>query len=114
MIAGTGANSTEEAVELSRFAKKAGAVAGLSVVPYYKSIRPRKVFIGTSGGSPKRSTCHCICTTCRGGRFADLSNDTAVRLAEVPNIVGIKADATGNIERACDPIARHPQTSVYG
>ena len=53
----------------SRFAKKAGAVAGLSVVPYYNRPTQEGLYRHFSGGSPKRSTCHCICTTCRGGRL---------------------------------------------
>ena len=106
VIAGTGANSTEEAVELSRFAKKAGAVAGLSVVPYYNRPTQEGLYrhfrrIAEAVDLP------LYLYNVPGRTIADLSNDTAVRLAEVPNIVGIK-DATGNIERACDLIARAP------
>lgn len=106
VIAGTGANSTEEAVELSQFAKQAGAVAGLSVVPYYNRPTQEGLYrhfrrIAEAVDLP------LYLYNVPGRTVADLSNDTTLRLAEVPNIVGIK-DATGSIERACDLIARAP------
>ncbi|MCB1897985.1 4-hydroxy-tetrahydrodipicolinate synthase [Cognatazoarcus halotolerans] len=106
VIAGTGANSTEEAVELSQFAKQAGAAAGLSVVPYYNRPTQEGLYrhfrrIAEAVDLP------LYLYNVPGRTVADLSNDTALRLAEVPNIVGLK-DATGNIERACDLVARAP------
>jgi len=107
IIAGTGANSTREAIELTEFCRKAGAVAGLSVVPYYN--RPTQEglyqhFRTIAEASPLPMILYNV----PGRTVADLSNDTALRLAEVPNIIGIK-DATGNIDRACDLIARAPK-----
>lgn len=64
VIAGVGANSTDEAIHLTRHAKAVGAQAGLSVVPYYNS-RPRKACTDTSAPSPKPWTCRRSCTTCR-------------------------------------------------
>jgi len=107
IIAGTGANSTREAIELTEFSRKAGAVAGLSVVPYYN--RPTQEglyqhFRTIAEASPLPMILYNV----PGRTVADLSNDTALRLAEVPNIIGIK-DATGNIDRACDLIACAPK-----
>ncbi|WP_374484142.1 4-hydroxy-tetrahydrodipicolinate synthase [Zoogloea sp.] len=107
VIAGTGANSTREAIELSEFAREAGAVAGLSVVPYYN--RPTQEglyqhFRAIAEASPLPTILYNV----PGRTVADMSNDTALRLAEIPNIIGIK-DATGNIDRACDLIARAPK-----
>jgi len=107
IIAGTGANSTREAIELTEFSRKAGAVAGLSVVPYYN--RPTQEglyqhFRTIAEASPLPMILYNV----PGRTVADLSNDTALRLAKVPNIIGIK-DATGNIDRACDLIARAPK-----
>lgn len=107
VIAGTGANSTREAIELARFAQKAGAVAHLSVVPYYNKPTQEGLYqhfrtIAESVELP------LILYNVPGRTVADLSNDTALRLAEIPNIIGIK-DATGSLDRACDLIERAPQ-----
>ncbi|MDT3669560.1 MAG: 4-hydroxy-tetrahydrodipicolinate synthase [Aromatoleum sp.] len=107
VIAGTGANSTREAIELARFAEKAGAAAHLSVVPYYNKPTQEGLYrhfraIAEAVELP------LILYNVPGRTVADLGNDTALRLAEVPNIVGIK-DATGSIDRACDLIERAPR-----
>lgn len=107
IIAGTGANSTSEAIELSEFAREAGAIASLSVVPYYN--RPTQEglyrhFRAIAEASPLPMILYNV----PGRTVADMSNDTALRLAEIPNIIGIK-DATGSIDRACDLIARAPK-----
>ncbi|QID18099.1 4-hydroxy-tetrahydrodipicolinate synthase [Nitrogeniibacter mangrovi] len=106
VIAGVGANSTAEAIELTRFAKKAGAVAGLSVVPYYNKPGQEGLYqhfkaIAEADDLP------IWLYNVPGRTVADLSNDTALRLAQIPNITGIK-DATGSIERVCDLVARAP------
>lgn len=106
VIAGTGANSTAEAVELARFAKQAGAAAHLSVVPYYNRPTQEGLYrhyrtIADSVELP------LILYNVPGRTVADLSNDTVMRLAEVPNIVGLK-DATGSLDRASDLIERAP------
>ena len=107
IIAGTGANSTREAIELTEFSRQAGAVAGLSVVPYYN--RPTQEGLYQHFRTiAEASPLPLILYNVPGRTVADLSNDTALRLSQVPNIIGIK-DATGNIDRACDLIARAPE-----
>ncbi len=107
VIAGVGGNSTAEAMELTRFAKQAGAEAGLSVVPYYNKPTQEGLYqhfkaIAEADDLP------ILLYNVPGRTVADLANDTTLRLAEIPNIIGIK-DATGNLERACDLIARAPK-----
>lgn len=107
VIAGTGANSTAEAVELTRYAKTVGADASLSVVPYYNKPTQEGLYrhfrtIAEAVDLPM------IVYNVPGRTVADLANDTTLRLAEVPNIIGIK-DATGSIERGSDLIARAPK-----
>ena len=107
VIAGTGANSTSEAIELTECAKAAGAQAGLSVVPYYNKPTQEGLYqhyrkIAESVDLP------LILYNVPGRTVADLSNDTTLRLAEVPGIVGVK-DATGSMERAADLIRRAPK-----
>lgn len=107
VIAGTGANSTAEAIELTRFAKEAGADMALSVVPYYNKPTQEGLYrhfktISEAVDLP------VLLYNVPGRTVADMSNDTILRLAEVPGIVGVK-DATGNFDRACDLIARAPE-----
>jgi 4-hydroxy-tetrahydrodipicolinate synthase len=107
VIAGTGANSTSEAIELTECAKRAGAQAGLSVVPYYNKPTQEGLYqhykkIAEAVDLP------LILYNVPGRTVADLSNDTTLRLAEVPGIVGVK-DATGSMERAGDLIRRAPK-----
>jgi 4-hydroxy-tetrahydrodipicolinate synthase len=107
IIAGTGGNSTAEAVELTESAKKAGATACLSVVPYYNKPTQEGLYqhfrkVAESVGLPM------ILYNVPGRTVADLQNDTVLRLAQVPGIIGIK-DATANIERGTDLIKRAPR-----
>ena len=107
VIAGTGANSTSEAIELTGFAKKAGAAMALSVVPYYNKPTQEGLYrhfkaIAEAVDLP------VLLYNVPGRTVADMSNDTILRLAEVSGIVGVK-DATGNLDRACDLIARAPK-----
>lgn len=112
VIAGTGANATREAIELAQFAKKAGADAHLSVVPYYNKPTQEGLYqhfkaIAEAVDLPM------IVYNVPGRTVADLANDTALRLAQVPGIVGIK-DATGDIERGTDLLKRAPRDfAVY-
>lgn len=106
VIAGTGANSTREAIALASFAKTAGADAHLSVVPYYN--RPTQDGLYRHFRSIAESVdLPMILYNVPGRTVADMSNDTTLRLAQVPRIIGIK-DATGNIERGTDLIKRAP------
>ncbi len=99
IMAGCGANSTAEAIELARFARKVGADCQLQVVPYYNKptqegqYRHFKAIAEAVGDLP------IILYNVPGRTVADMQHDTVLRLAEVPGIVGIK-EATGNIERA--------------
>ncbi|MFN0302925.1 MAG: 4-hydroxy-tetrahydrodipicolinate synthase [Burkholderiales bacterium] len=112
IIAGTGANSTAEAIELSESAKKAGADASLSVVPYYNRPTQEGLYRHFRAIAEKVNI-PMIVYNVPGRTVADLQNDTMLRLAEVPGIVGIK-DATGNIERCTDLIRRAPRDfTVY-
>jgi len=93
IIAGTGGNSTSEAIELTAYAKKAGAVASLNVVPYYNKPTQEGLYrhfkaIAEAVDLPM------ILYNVPGRTVADMSNETTLRLAQVPGIVGIK-DATG-------------------
>ncbi|MBA3033416.1 MAG: 4-hydroxy-tetrahydrodipicolinate synthase [Gammaproteobacteria bacterium] len=106
VIAGTGANSTSEAIELARCAKAAGANAHLSVVPYYNKPTQEGLFLHFKTIA-EAVDLPMILYNVPGRTVADLSNDTTLRLAQVPGIVGIK-DATGNLERAADLIKRAP------
>ncbi|KRI62565.1 4-hydroxy-tetrahydrodipicolinate synthase [Acinetobacter pittii] len=97
IIAGTGANSTREAIELTKAAKDLGADAALLVTPYYNKPTQEGLYqhykaIAEAVELP------LILYNVPGRTGVDLSNDTAVRLAEISNIVGIK-DATGDVPR---------------
>ncbi|WP_300088955.1 4-hydroxy-tetrahydrodipicolinate synthase [uncultured Nitrosomonas sp.] len=112
IIAGTGANSTREAIELTVFSKNAGADACLSVAPYYNKPTQEGLYrhfkaIAEAVDIPM------ILYNVPGRTVADIGNDTALRLAQIPGIVGIK-DATGNIARGCDLLQRVPNNfAVY-
>lgn len=99
IMAGCGANSTAEAIELARFAKQVGADCQLQVVPYYNKptqegqYRHFKAIAEAVGDLPT------VLYNVPGRSVADMAHATVLRLAQVPGIVGIK-EATGNIERA--------------
>ncbi len=98
VIAGVGGNSTSEAIELTKHASNVGAQAGLSVVPYYN--RPTQEGLYQHFRKVAETVdLPLILYNVPGRCVADLSNETVLRLAEVPNIIGIK-DATGDIPRA--------------
>jgi 4-hydroxy-tetrahydrodipicolinate synthase len=107
IIAGTGGNTTKEAIHLTEFAKLAGAAYGLSVVPYYN--RPTQEGLYRHFRSIAEAVdLPMILYNVPGRTVADLSNDVALRLADIPGIVGIK-DATGNMARATDLLKRAPK-----
>ena len=98
IMAGCGANSTAEAIELTRFAKKVGADCQLQVVPYYNKPTQEGQYqhfraIAEAVDLPM------VLYNVPGRTVADMAHDTVMRLAQVPGIIGIK-EATGNIERA--------------
>jgi 4-hydroxy-tetrahydrodipicolinate synthase len=107
VIAGTGANSTSEAIELTANAKALGVDACLLVAPYYNKPTQEGLyqhFAAVAGAVDIPQILYNV----PGRTGCDISNDTALRLAQVKNIVGIK-DATGGVERGTDLILRAPK-----
>ncbi len=107
VIAGTGANSTSEAIELTAKAKALGVDACLLVAPYYNKPTQEGLYqhyaaIAAAVDIPQ------ILYNVPGRTGCDIANDTALRLAAIKNIVGIK-DATGSIERGTDLLLRAPK-----
>ncbi|MEQ1531888.1 MAG: 4-hydroxy-tetrahydrodipicolinate synthase, partial [Methylococcales bacterium] len=112
VIAGTGANSTREAITLTKEAKSLGADACLLVAPYYNKPSQEGIYqhyktVAEAVDIPQ------ILYNVPGRTGCDIANDTTLRLAQIPNIVGIK-DATGSIERGTDLLIRAPKNfAVY-
>jgi 4-hydroxy-tetrahydrodipicolinate synthase len=112
VIAGTGANSTSEAIELTAKAKSLGVDACLLVTPYYNKPTQEGLYqhfaaVAAAVDVPQ------ILYNVPGRTSCDLTNDTALRLAGIKNIVGIK-DATGGIERGTDLLLRAPKNfAIY-
>lgn len=107
ILAGAGANSTSEAIELSRFAKKVGADCTLQVVPYYNKPTQEGIFqhfkaIAEAVDIPM------MLYNVPGRSVADMQHETVLRLASIPGIMGIK-EATGNLERAAWLIKQAPK-----
>jgi 4-hydroxy-tetrahydrodipicolinate synthase len=112
VIAGTGANSTREAIDLSIFAKNSGVDACLSVAPYYNKPTQEGLYQHFKAIAEAVDIPHILYNV-PGRTVSDIHNDTALRLAEIPNVVGIK-DATGDIGRGSDLLLRAPVGfSVY-
>jgi len=106
VIAGTGGNSTAEAIELTRFAKGVGAAACLSVVPYYNKPTQEGMYrhfrtIAEAVDLP------VVLYNVPSRTIADLATETVLRLAEIPGIVGLK-DATSDLVRLVDMRSRLP------
>lgn len=106
IIAGTGANSTREAIDLTIFAKNAGADACLSVVPYYNKPTQEGLYQHFKAVA-EAVDIPMVLYNVPSRTVADISNDTVLRLTQIPNIIGIK-DATGSIDRGCDLLRRVP------
>ena len=106
VIAGTGANSTAEAIELTRYAKEVGAQYGLSVVPYYNKPSQEGLYRHFRAIAEKVDL-PLIVYNVPGRTVADLGNDTLLRLAQLPGIVGVK-DATSDLVRHVDLMRRMP------
>ena len=107
VIAGTGGNATREAIELTRFASKAGADYALSVVPYYNKPTQEGLYRHFRAIA-EASDIPVILYNVPSRTVADLSNDTVLRLAAVPRIVGLK-ESTSSIERVTDLLMRKPE-----
>ena len=112
VMAGAGGNSTAEAIELSRYALMVGADCTLSVVPYYNRPSQEGIYqhfraIAEAVDIPM------VLYNVPGRTVADMLPETALRLAEVPGVIGIK-EASGSIERACWLIKQGPKGfSIY-
>lgn len=112
VMAGAGANSTREAIELTEFAKKVGADCTLQVVPYYNKPTQEGIYqhfkaIAEAVDLP------VVLYNVPGRTVADMSVETMLRLAEVPGVIGVK-EATGNLERAAWLIKQAPKGfSIY-
>lgn len=112
ILAGTGANNTAEAIELSHYAKQVGADATLSVVPYYNKPSQEGIYqhykaIAEAVDIPM------MLYNVPGRTVADMAPETTLRCASLPGVFGVK-EATGNIERAAWLIKNAPQGfSIY-
>ena len=112
IMAGAGANSTREAIELTRFSKEVGADCTLQVVPYYNKPSQEGIYqhflaIAEAVDLP------VVLYNVPGRTVADMQPETALRLATVPGIVGVK-EASGDIERAAQLIKHAPAGfSIY-
>ncbi len=112
IMAGAGANATSEAIELTRFAKAVGADCSLQVVPYYNKPSQEGIYrhfraVAEAVDLP------VVLYNVPGRTVADMQPETALRLAQVPGVIGIK-EASGNIERAAWLIKQAPPGfSIY-
>jgi len=112
IMAGCGANSTSEAIELARFAKAVGADCQLQVVPYYNKPTQEGQYLHFKAIA-EAVDLPMVLYNVPGRSVADMAHETVLRLAQVKGIVGIK-EATGNIERAQWLIREAPQGfSIY-
>ena len=107
VIAGTGANNTVEAIALSKAAEQAGADYTLSVVPYYNKPSQEGIYQHFKAIAEATSI-PMIIYNVPGRTVVSMSNDTILRLAEIPNIVGVK-EASGNIGRNIELINSVPE-----
>ena len=112
IIAGTGGNSTSEAIALTEYAKQVGADASLQVVPYYNRPTQEGMYLHFRKIA-EAVDLPVILYNVPGRTVADMSNETILRLAQIQGIVGVK-DATGNIGRGTDLIRLAPSSfAVY-
>ena len=99
VMAGCGANSTAEAIELAKFARGVGANSQLQVVPYYNKPTQEGQYQHFKAIAEATGDLPIVLYNVPGRSVADMQHETVLRLAQVPGIIGIK-EATGNIERA--------------
>jgi 4-hydroxy-tetrahydrodipicolinate synthase len=113
IMAGCGANSTAEAIELAKFARSVGADCQLQVVPYYNKPTQEGQYQHFKAIAEATGDLPVVLYNVPGRSVADMAHATVLRLAQVPGIVGIK-EATGNIERAQWLIKEAPKGfSIY-
>ncbi|MGC4062905.1 MAG: 4-hydroxy-tetrahydrodipicolinate synthase [Aquabacterium sp.] len=112
VMAGCGANSTKEAIELSEYAKKVGADCTLQVVPYYNKPTQEGIYQHFKA-IVEAVDIPVVLYNVPGRTVADMAPETALRLAKLPGVIGIK-EATGNLERAAWLIKHAPKGfSIY-
>lgn len=99
IMAGCGANSTAEAIELAKYAAAVGADCQLQVVPYYNKPTQEGQYQHFKSIAEATGDLPCVLYNVPGRTVADMLHGTVMRLAQIPGIVGIK-EATSNIERA--------------
>lgn len=107
IMAGCGANCTREAIELSEYAKKVGADCTLQVVPYYNKPTQEGIYQHFKAIS-EAVDIPMVLYNVPGRTVADMTPETALRLAQLPNVIGIK-EATGNLDRASWLIKQAPK-----
>ncbi len=107
IMAGAGANSTREAIELSQYAKKVGADCTLQVVPYYNKPTQEGIYAHFKAIA-EAVDIPVVLYNVPGRTVADMTPETALRLAQIPGIIGIK-EATGNIDRAAWLVRQAPK-----
>ena len=107
IIAGTGANCTREAIELTEAAKKAGADACLLVTPYYNKPTQEGLYQHYKTIA-EAVDIEQILYNVPGRTACDMSNETIIRLSAIKNIIGVK-DATGDLQRAAELIEQAPE-----
>ncbi len=107
IMAGAGANSTREAIELSQFAKKVGADCTLQVVPYYTKPTQEGIYQHFKA-IVEAVDIPVVLYNVPGRTVADMLPETALRLAQLPGVIGIK-EATGNLDRAAWLIKQAPK-----
>jgi 4-hydroxy-tetrahydrodipicolinate synthase len=107
IMAGCGANSTREAIELSEYAKKVGADCTLQVVPYYNKPTQEGIYQHFKAIT-EAVDIPVVLYNVPGRTVADMLPETALRLAKLPGVIGLK-EATGNIERAAWLIKQAPK-----
>jgi 4-hydroxy-tetrahydrodipicolinate synthase len=112
VMAGTGANATSEAIELTRFAKQVGASCHLSVVPYYN--RPSQEGIYRHFRAVAEAVdLPMVLYNVPSRTVADMDNTTVLRLAQLPGVIGIK-EASGDVQRGSWLIKQAPAGfSIY-
>jgi 4-hydroxy-tetrahydrodipicolinate synthase len=108
VIAGTGSNNTREAIALTRYAKKAGADAALSITPYYNK-PTQKGLIAHFTAVAESAEIPNLLYNVPGRTGVNMTAETVARLAEVRNIVGVK-EASGNLSQVCDILRMTPKT----
>jgi len=107
VIAGTGSNNTREAILLTRYARKAGASGALVITPYYNKPTQEGLYrhfraVAESADIP------IILYNVPGRTGVNMTAATVARLAEIPNIVGVK-EASGNLNQICDILRETPK-----